>query len=99
MVLLNSRLIKYDNGTIFINDDKIIIPITKEDDFGAAKFDEGDITTFLSENKIPQAKSIIDESGFASGCLRYSFDLDKGEMKTIYLAVPYSKFEANWLPI
>jgi len=92
-------LIKYDNGTIFINDDKIVIPITKEDDFGAAKFDEGDITTFLLENKIPQTKSISDERGLASGCLKYSFNLDKGEMKTIYLAVPYSKFETNLLPI
>jgi F5/8 type C domain len=91
--------IKYDYGTIIINNDKIIMPITKEDDFGAAKFDEGDITSFLSENNIPRTKSIIDESGFASGCLRYSFDLDKGEMKSIYLAVPYSKFETYWLPI
>jgi hypothetical protein len=85
------------NGAVFINDYKVIIPITKEDDFGAAKFDEGDITSFLSENNIPQSKSVTDEKGLASGCLSYSFDLDKGETKTFYIAVPSYAWEG--LPI
>jgi hypothetical protein len=84
-----------DVGGININGNKFIIPITKEYVFGAAKFDEGDITTFLSENKVPQLKSVTDERGFASGCLKYSFDLDEGEMKTIYLVIP---FHREWLP-
>ena len=81
--------IKYHGGGIFVNDDKVIIPITKEDDFGAARFDEGDITTFISENRIPLSKSVIDERGLASGCLRYYFELDRGEEKVIYLVVPF----------
>ena len=84
-----------DVGGVNINGNKFIIPITKEYVFGAAKFDEGDITTFLSENKIPQSKSVTDERGLASGCLSYSFDLDKGETKTIYLVIP---FHREWLP-
>ncbi len=81
--------IKYHEGGIFVNDDKVIIPITKEDDFGAARFDEGDITTFILENRIPQSKSVIDERGLASGCLRYYFELDRGDEKVFYLVVPF----------
>jgi hypothetical protein len=84
-------------GVIVINDDKKIFPITREDDFGAAKFDEGDITTFISENKIPQLKSVTDERGFASGCLKYSFDLDKDKTKTIFIGVPF--YDPQGLPI
>jgi GH15 family glucan-1,4-alpha-glucosidase len=60
---------------------------------------KGDITTFLSKNKIPQSQSVTDESGLANGCLKYSFDLDKYEMKTIYLAVPFYKYETAWNPM
>ncbi|MBE0570811.1 MAG: discoidin domain-containing protein [Ignavibacteriaceae bacterium] len=88
--------IRFD-GVVIINDDKKVIPITKEDGFGATKFDDGDITTFLSENKIPQSKSVTDERGFASGCLKYFFDLDRGETKTIYIGVPF--YDNQDLPI
>ena len=81
--------IKYDEGEIFVNNDKVIIPITKENDFGAVIFDQGDITTFLAENKIPQSKSVIDERGFASGCLSYSFVIEGEESEVIYIAVPF----------
>ncbi len=87
--------IKYDEGKIFVNDDKVVIPITKEDDFGAAGFDEGDITSFLSKNKFPESVEIKDERNFASGCLSYSFDLGSGEEKTIYLSVPFYKYETG----
>jgi hypothetical protein len=88
--------LKY-GGAIVVNNDKKIIPITKENDFGAVSFDEGEITTFLSENKIPQSKSVTDESGLTSGCLSYSFDLDKYETKTIYIGVPF--YDTQDLPI
>ncbi len=87
--------IKYDEGKVMINDDKMIIPITKENNFGAAAFDEGDITFFLSKNTIPDSKEIIDKTGLASGCLSYSFDLSSGEEKYVYLAVPFYKYETG----
>jgi hypothetical protein len=87
--------LKYDGGKIFVNDNKVVIPITKEDNFGLTGFDQGDITSFLSKNKFPESTKINDERGFASGCLSYSFDLGRGEERTIYLAVPFNKYETG----
>jgi len=81
--------IKYIDGKVYVNDDKVVIPITKPDNFGAAEFDKGDISSFLEEGKIPQQKSVIDKRKLASGCLNYSFYLNPGEFKTFYLAVPF----------
>ena len=88
--------IRHNDGKVFVNDDKVIIPVNREYDFGAAAFDEGDITAFLLENKIPGSEEVIDERGFASGCFNYSFELDKGESKAIYIAVPFYEYEAEY---
>ena len=92
--------IKFNNGKVFVNDDKVIILITKPDDFGAAEFDKGDISSYLAEGKNPVEKSVVDKRKLASGCLSYSFDLKMNEEKTIYLAIPFHEFEtANTLGI
>jgi hypothetical protein len=88
--------VKYKDGKVFVDTDKVIIPVTKENDFGAACFDEGDITVFLKENEVPQAKEVTDIRNLASGCLRYSFDLDKGKMKKICIAVPFYRYETKY---
>jgi F5/8 type C domain len=87
--------IKYEDGKVFVNDDKVVIPITKPDDFGAAEFDKGDISSFISDGKIPAEKSVIDKRKYASGCLSYSFDLMPLETKTVYFAVPFYDYSIN----
>src|SRR5690606_39231819 len=88
--------INYDEGKIFVNEDKVIIPVTKEENLGVSAFDEGDITAFISEGELPESKSVKDQTGLASGCLSYSFDLDKNEIKKIYIAVPfYEEYKKN----
>lgn len=81
--------INYKDGKIFVNENKIVIPVTKEEKFGASAFDEGDITAFIYSDELPESKSINDKTGLASGCLGYSFDIDKGEEKKIYIAIPF----------
>ena len=87
--------IKYENGKVFVNHDKVVIPVTDPDDFGAAEFDKGDISSFISEGKIPDEKSVVDKRKLASGCLSYSFDLKPNESKTVYLAVPFHNKNIN----
>ncbi|HVO75248.1 MAG TPA: hypothetical protein VMT35_14555 [Ignavibacteriaceae bacterium] len=87
--------IKYLSGKVFVNDDKVIIPVTKENNFGAEAFDQGDITSFISKNKMPDSIGITDKTGLAGGCLAYAFDLKSGEEKEIYVAVPFYKSEAG----
>lgn len=81
--------IKEVNQKIFVNDDKVILPITVYDSFGAASSDEGNLVEQLRENNFPQNTSIIDPNELGSGVLRYDFDLKAGEEKTIYLTVPF----------
>lgn len=74
---------------IFVNDDKIILPITGYESFGAASFDEGNLVEQLRENKFPQSNSVVEHSNLASGVLKYDLSLKPGEEKIIYLAVPF----------
>jgi hypothetical protein len=84
-------------GQIYVNNEKIIIPVTPYDSFGACAFDEGNVAYFLREGKIPNNKSVIDPTNLASGVLQYNFNLEPSEEKVIYLAVPF--YDTKGLPI
>ncbi len=58
------------------------------DAFGAAAFDQGDITGFLSQGKLPQATAIEDPEGRASGALRYDLELPAGAARDIVIDLP-----------
>lgn len=88
--------IKEADGQIYVNEEKLILPVTPYNSFGACSFDEGNIVNLLREGKIPDNKSVVDptnlptgQAGLASGVLQYDFNLKPGEEKVIYLAVPF----------
>ena len=78
-----------NNGKIYINDEKVVLPITAYNSFGTSAFDEGNIVDLLKENNFPQNKAVVDPTNLASGVLKYEYDLKEGEAKYIYLAVPF----------
>jgi hypothetical protein len=84
---INSLIEK--GSKIYVNDDKVLIPLEKYDSFGAICFDEGNIVELIKDNKFPKNKSVVDENRHASGVLEYNFNLKSGEEKIIYLAVPF----------
>jgi len=77
------------DGKIYVNDDKVLIPLEKYDSFGAITFDEGNIVELIKENKTLKNESVLDDSKLASGVLEYNFNLKPGEEKIIYLAIPF----------
>ncbi len=81
--------IDYTGKKIIVNGKKKIIPLTKPDTFGAAEFDEGDITEYLNKGILPTNKKVIDNFGYASGALSYQYELNAGEEKEFYVAVPF----------
>jgi hypothetical protein len=89
VIKINS--IKKTGHSISVNSDKAIIPLMKEDKFGACTFDEGNISYFISKGSLPLHDNIRDNFGFASGALQYNFKLLPGEEKTYALAVPFYK--------
>ncbi|NWG27432.1 MAG: discoidin domain-containing protein [Ignavibacteriaceae bacterium] len=81
--------IKEGNGRIYVNEEKVILPVTPYNSFGASSFDEGNIAYFLRERKLPLNKSVVDPTNLASGVLQYDFNLKPGEEKVIYLTIPF----------
>ena len=81
--------IKEIDKKIFVNHDKVILPITEYKSFGAASFYEGNIVAALRDNKFPQSNFVVDPTELASGVLQYDFKLNSGEKKIIYLALPF----------
>lgn len=81
--------IAYRSNRVQVDDDKTVFTLSPADAFGAASFDEGDITRFLQKDALPASQRITDNAGFASGALKYHFRLKANETKTVILAVPF----------
>ena len=77
------------DGKIYVNDDKVLIPLEKYDSFGALTFDEGNIIELIKKNVSLKNKSVVVDNKLVSGVLEYRFDIKPGEEKIIYLAVPF----------
>lgn len=88
--------IEFNNQNIKVNNDKFIFPLTKADNFGTATFDEGNITEYISKNIIPSNKKVYDKFGYASGVLKYPFELKPNEEKEIFLAIPFYEDKINF---
>ncbi|MCX6266877.1 MAG: discoidin domain-containing protein [Bacteroidetes bacterium] len=70
-------------------DDKVVLSQKKYDSFGASAFDEGNIVELLRKGDIPPNKFAMDQSGLASGVMKYSFHLKPGEQTGFYIVVPF----------
>jgi hypothetical protein len=79
----------WQSDYLLVNQTKAIVPLTMPEEFGATEFDEGDVTDFLTQNRLPARKSLRDHVGYASGALRYPYRLEGGAEKTVRLAVPF----------
>jgi hypothetical protein len=82
------RSIDFDGAFVTVNGGTRIAPQTTPDDFGCATFAEGDITSFIAEDRLPPSHSTRDTFESASGALRYAFDLQPGEEREISLIIP-----------
>ena len=86
-----SRITALDDvdGLVFVNRDKVIVPLTAPSAFGAAAFDQGDVTHDLRSGDVSPAQAVTDSFGFASGALRYDLELAARSARDVYLAVPF----------
>ena len=81
--------ITYGAGEVIINGSRHVRSLTTPSQFGAATFDEGDITEFLRRGEIPSSTSADDSAfGYASGALSYDLDLKPGVSQEVMLAIP-----------
>ena len=77
-------------------DKKIIYSLVPFDNAGALRFEEGNIVSSLTSGRIPENKSIIDQSNLGNGVLEYNFNLTPGEEKEVRLIIPFYESQENF---
>ncbi|MDE3058827.1 MAG: discoidin domain-containing protein [Bacteroidota bacterium] len=90
--------VDYKDRIVRVNNEKEVVPLTSPDNFGAAEFDEGDITDYLSKGVVPKQQNVSDHFKHASAALEYQFDLSAGEEKEFNIAVPFHSIPAEYVP-
>lgn len=64
--------------------------------FGATTIDAGDITDYISQDKLPTNSSVTQTNGMTSGAFQYSFDLKSGDSIIVVAAVPFTAEGDRW---
>jgi len=82
---------------VWVNGDRVVIPLSRPDGFGAASFDEG-VAQYLEAGELPVAADVHDDFGHASGALRYDLDVAPGIAREVFLAIPFGP-RAETLPL
>jgi hypothetical protein len=87
----------YSKGFLGVNN-TTIVPMTAPSAFGAAEFDEGDVTDFIARGAVPPSIIARDHSGYASGALEYDFDLQADGTADVVVAVPFHGWRRSPVP-
>ncbi|HEX9006660.1 MAG TPA: hypothetical protein VF889_05165, partial [Bacteroidota bacterium] len=66
-----------------------VIPLTRASRAGAATFDQGDITRYLADGRVPPWKNAADHFSRASAAFEYEWRLLPGETTSFVVAVPF----------
>jgi hypothetical protein len=91
----NIRSIKYSDGIATVHDVTQVLSLSTHNAFGAAEFDQGDITSFISQGEVPPTRNITDHFGYASAAFKYDLALPSGSSKDIYLIVSFDEKPTN----
>ncbi|QBB70776.1 coagulation factor 5/8 type domain-containing protein [Pseudolysobacter antarcticus] len=77
-------------GTLSVNSQPKIVPLPIPDSFHATRFDDGEIVVRMAQQQWPQATTVHDDSGYASGAFVYRLKLAAFASTEIAIAVPLS---------
>jgi hypothetical protein len=89
--------IAYTRGLVLVNG-KEVVPMTAPSGFGAATFDEGDVTEYAAQGILPPFTSVHDRSGYASAALAYDMKLDPEQTFDVEIAVPFHGWRGSPRP-
>jgi len=79
----------WDGRRVTVNDNRLVVPLTKPTGFGAAAFAAGNIVDFLRRGSLPvTSPAVRDSSGAASGAFAWRFSLAPGDSATIAIEIP-----------
>ena len=82
------HFLSYSRGVVRGEGERMVRSLTTPARFGAATFDQGDVTDFLSYGELPPAPAVYDSAGFATGALAYSMSLAPNQPRTVEIEIP-----------
>jgi len=77
------------DGAAWIDDERVVVPLTSPRGFGAVPFELGAVTTYLARGELPPRTDVDDAFGYASGAMAFDLDLAPGETHDVYVAIPF----------
>jgi len=80
--------LRHEGATVWVNGDRPLVFDPPPDRFTAAAFDAGDFVAALEADAVPQADSLRDPVGRASGALTWTLDLDAGGEEEVVALIP-----------
>jgi F5/8 type C domain/Bacterial alpha-L-rhamnosidase 6 hairpin glycosidase domain len=92
------RELRFDGRAVWVDRVRAVVPMTAPTDFGAATFEDGAITEFLSLGIPPDGWEVSDPFGFASGALGFDLRIPSGQTREAALAVPLEAIADKPLP-
>ncbi len=69
-------------------DDRRVVGVSPWSRFGAAAFEQGDVSSFLSRGIVPPATAVVDQFEHASGAVAYDLEIEPGASRDVWIAVP-----------
>jgi hypothetical protein len=80
--------LSFRGGTLTVNGARAVAAYPAPSAFGAAAFDAGDVTGFLSRGEVPPDAEVRDAAGLASGAFAWDLEIPPGGSRDSFLAVP-----------
>jgi hypothetical protein len=79
----------WEGGVASLNDGAVrVVPVTAPAGFGAATWDQGDVSEWLRAGRLPPRQVARDAHGLASAALAYPMALGPGESRDVWVAAP-----------
>jgi F5/8 type C domain-containing protein len=78
-----------------VDDERSVIVLGGATSFGAATFDQGNVTDHLRRGDVPPRSAVRDGFGHAAGALRFDVDLAPGATSEAFLAIPFGTIDAD----
>jgi len=81
--------IVFRDGRVTVDSTRTVVAVTRPDGFGAAAFDQGDITQWLARGELPSRTSVKDPIGHVSAALAYELTIPAGGSTDVIIAAPF----------
>ncbi len=83
--------LSFQKTSACVNGTKTVLALQPPSACGATSFEQGDISDYLVEGRLPLNTEARDENGYASGAMQFKMIMHPGEKREIYLAIPFGE--------